>query len=249
MRMSASSRLVVPELLDELAAEDPRAERSRRDLQRIHKFMRSAAILRRLIANLRLAAPPRRIIELGAGDGTLMLAVARSLEPRRSGVELTLLDRVELLTEKTRDGYRRLGWEVRSMRMDVMNWARIAAESRYDLCVASLFLHHFEGPELAVLMQAIAHRANAFIACEPQRDALGRIAALSVGLIGANAVTRADAVKSVAAGFRGKELGAAWGEAGADWMIDEFRDRPFTHCFMAVRRGCASTPRDDADDR
>jgi hypothetical protein len=247
--MSASSRLVVPELLDELAAEDPRAERSRRDLERIHKFMRSAAILKGLIANLRLAAPPRRIIELGAGDGTLMLAVARALEPRWSGVELTLLDRVDLLTDKTRDAFRRQGWEVRSMRMDVMDWAGTAAESPYDLCVASLFLHHFEGRELALLMQAIAQRANAFIACEPQRDLLGRIAARSVGLIGANAVTRADAVKSVAAGFRGKELGAVWGDAGADWIVDEFRNRPFTHCFMAVRRGGTRAPRTHADHR
>jgi hypothetical protein len=249
MPMTVSSRLVVPELLDELAPDDPRAERSRRDLQRIHKFMRSAAILRQLIAKLRLAAAPRRIIELGAGDGTLMLAAARSLEPRWSGVELTLLDRVDLLTDNTRDAYRRLGWEVRSIRMDVMDWARNTAEPPYDLCIASLFLHHFEGPQIAALMRAIGHRANAFIACEPQRDALGRIAALSVGLIGANAVTRGDAVKSVAAGFRGKELGAAWGDAGDDWMIDEFRDRPFTHCFMAVRRACTSTPRTHADHR
>jgi hypothetical protein len=240
MPMNASSRLVVPELLDELSPGDPRAERSRRDLRRIHQFMRSASILGRLIASLRLAAPPRRIIELGAGDGTLMLAVARSLEPRWSGVELTLLDRVELLTDETRDAYRRLGWDVRCLCTDVMNWVRIDAETPYDLCLTSLFLHHIEGPRLAELMQGIAHRANAFVASEPRRDPLSRLAALGVGLIGANAVTRGDAVKSVAAGFRGKELGAAWGEAGADWMVEEFRAFPFTHCFAAVRRGRTS---------
>jgi len=42
--MAASSRLVVPELLDELTPDDPRAKRSRRDLATIHKFMRSASI-------------------------------------------------------------------------------------------------------------------------------------------------------------------------------------------------------------
>jgi hypothetical protein len=247
--MTASSRLVVPELLDELDPDDPRAERSRRDLRTIHKFMRSASILRRLIATLRLAGPPRRIIELGAGDGTLMLAVARSLEPRWSGVELTLLDRVDLLTDGTRDAYRRLGWEVRCMCMDVMNWVRVDAGAPYDLCLASLFLHHFEGPRLAALMEGIAHRSNAFVAGEPRRDALGRLAALGVGLIGANAVTRGDAVKSVAAGFRGKELGAAWGGARSDWMVDEFRALPFTHCFTAVRRRSALPPETHAYDR
>ncbi len=236
--MGASSRLVVPELLDELAPEDPRAARSRRDLRTIHKFMRSASILRRLIAGLGLRAPPRRIIELGAGDGTLLLSVARSLEPRWAGVELTLLDRVDLLTEDTREAYARLGWEVRPLRSDVMDWARSeAGRGPYDLCFASLFLHHFEGPRLEFLMRGIARRTHAFIASEPRRDILGRIAALAVGLTGANAVTRADAVKSVAAGFRGNELAAAWGRGDLDWRIGEFRAAPFTHCFTAVRRG------------
>jgi hypothetical protein len=233
--MAASSRLVVPELLDELAPEDPRAERSRRDLRIIHKFMRTASILRRLIGNLELRAPPRRIIELGAGDGTLLLAVARSLEPRWAGVELTLLDRVDLLADRTREAYGRLGWEVRPVRSDVMDWCRSDAEAPYDLCFASLFLHHFEGPNLESLMRGIAQRTQAFIASEPRRDAISRLAALAVGLTGANAVTRGDAVKSVA-GFRNKELTAAWEDAGIDWRIEEFRAAPFTHCFTAVRR-------------
>jgi hypothetical protein len=234
--MVASARLVVPELLDELTPDDPRARRSRRDLKIIHKFMRSASILKRLIATLELAAPPRRIIELGAGDGTLMLAVARALEPRWGGVELTLLDRVELLDEHTREAYRRVGWEVRSLCTDVMDWIRRESEVPYDLCVASLFLHHFDGPQLVPLMRGIAGRTNAFIASEPRRDALARIAAHSVVLIGANAVTRGDAVKSVAAGFRDRELRAAWEGAAGDWKVEEFRAAPFTHCFTAVRR-------------
>ena len=85
-------------------------------------------------------------------------------------------------------------------------------------------------------MRGIAHRTHAFIASEPRRDAVGRMAALAVGLIGANAVTRADAVKSVAAGFRDDELAAAWEDGGIDWKIHEFRAAPFTHCFTAVRR-------------
>ncbi|HEY3850957.1 MAG TPA: class I SAM-dependent methyltransferase [Steroidobacteraceae bacterium] len=234
--MAAPARLVVPELLDELAPDDPRAERSRRDLQTIHKFMRSVSILRNLIAKLNLRAAPRRIIELGAGDGTLMLAVARSLESRWSGVELTLLDRVDLLTDRTRDAYRRLGWDVRSQRVDVANWTLPDGQARYDLCLTSLFLHHFDGPQLESLMKGIARRADAFVASEPRRDALGRMAALGVGLIGANAVTRGDAMKSVAAGFRGNELGAAWGHSEADWRVDEFGALPFSHCFAAVRR-------------
>jgi hypothetical protein len=236
---------VVPELLDELAPADPRAQRSRRDLKKVHRFMRSASILLNLVAKLELAAPPRRIIELGAGDGTLMLSVARSLGSRWSGVELTFLDRVDLLTDDTREAYRRLGWDVRPLRMDAENWALLDGKAPYDLCVASLFLHHFDTRQLDSLMKGIARRADAFVASEPRRDALGRVAASCIGVIGVNAVTRGDAVKSVAAGFRGNELRAAWGSSDPDWRLEEYWAFPFTHCFAAVRRHCttAAVPR------
>src|SRR5579871_1062351 len=80
-------RLVVPEMLDELAPDDPRAQRARRDLRRVHGCMRSPAILKRLIETVSLPLARRwRIIELGAGDGTLMLRVATRLEPRPARV-------------------------------------------------------------------------------------------------------------------------------------------------------------------
>jgi len=98
-----------------------------------------------------------------------MLAVARSLRPRWSGVELTLLDRVDLLADDTREAYRRLGWDVRSQCMDVMNWLRMDAEAPYDLAIASLFLHHFEGPTLESLLRGIASRQR--LHCQrPRRD-------------------------------------------------------------------------------
>ena len=39
-----------------------------------------------------------------------LLRFARMQRPRWNGVELTLLDRVDLVTEETLAGYRELGW-------------------------------------------------------------------------------------------------------------------------------------------
>jgi hypothetical protein len=237
---------VLPELLDELAPDDPRARRSRGDLRRIHVAMGSAAILARALARVRPAAPPRRIVELGAGDGTLLLRVARRLGWR--DVELTLLDRVDLLDDATRAAYAALGWRVRARRGCVLDWARASTDrdaagagagagggagEHYDLCVASLFLHHFAPDALGELLRGVAARADAFVALEPRRGRLARVGSRLVALLGANAVTRADAVTSVDAGFAGHELSSSW--PSGPWHLVERAAGPFAHTFVATR--------------
>jgi len=235
MHMTGSARCVLPELLDELAPNDPRARRSRRDLRRVHYAMGTLSILQRTLARLQLAAPPRRLLELGAGDGTLLLRLARALHPRWTGIELTLLDRHDIVAPETREAYRQLGWRVTVERTEVLAWAQEPSTQRYDLCVATLFLHHFDDSSLGVLLPAVAARTNAFVACEPRRDWAARLGSRLVGVIGGNDVTRADAVTSVAAGFANLELTTAWPRADGAWVVDEFPARPFTHCFVAVR--------------
>src|ERR1700677_1620945 len=105
----AAPRCVCPEVLDELAPEDPRALRSRRDLRRVHRAMRSVFALQHALSRLQLAAPPKNILELGAGDGTLLFRFAAALRPRWSWVDLTLLDRQYIVNVESVDNYRRLG--------------------------------------------------------------------------------------------------------------------------------------------
>jgi SAM-dependent methyltransferase len=233
--MSPSCRRVEPEELDGLAADDPRGLRSRRDLRRVHVAMRSISNLQRAVSALRLAAQPRRILELGAGDGTLLLRFARAQRPGWNDVELTLLDRVDLVSEQTRAGYRELGWRVIFLRADALEWAAARHAGRYDLCFANLFLHHFEAAPLILLLRAVSAMTDAFVACEPRRSNLARVGSRLTALLGANEVTRQDAVKSVAAGFTGRELSTAWNTPAGDWNLVEFPAPPFSHCLAAAR--------------
>ena len=240
--------MVEPEELDGLAADDPRGRRSRSDLRRVHIALRSIANLQRAVARLQLAVQPRRILELGAGDGTLLLRFARVQRPRWNGVELTLLDRVDLVSEETLAGYRELGWQVNFLRADALEWAALRRhrsdearsdddrndERRYDLCFANLFLHHFEPAPLVLLLRAVAAASDAFVACEPRRSNIARVGSRLIGLLGANEVTRQDAVKSVAAGFTDRELSTAWSTRGG-WNLVEFPAPPFSHCLAAAR--------------
>ncbi len=177
------------------------------------------------------------MLELGAGDGTLMLRVARALGPIDAAVELTLLDRLALVDESTIEGYAKVGWRATVVTADVLQWSEAPADgaSHHDLIVANLFLHHFEGIELTSVLRAGARKSDHLYACEPRRSRFALTAAHLTGLIGANAVTREDAVLSVHAGFRDSELTKAWTSVNAGWAVREYGAGPFSHCFDAAR--------------
>jgi hypothetical protein len=229
-------RRVQPEILDHLPEVDPRAIRSRQDLRRINWFMAAQSILCRGIDAVTRGEPPRQIVELGAGDGTLLLRVARRRAAKWPGVEVMVVDRQDLVGSNTREGFVKVGWKLRVVTRDVFDWLDETPAVPHDLLVANLFLHHFAGDALERLLFGIAARSTAFVACEPRRAATALLGSHLVGLLGCNAVTRNDAVLSVHAGFRDSELTTAWPRAGS-WQIDEYPAGLFTHCFLATRSG------------
>lgn len=239
-------RTVAAETLDGLAADDPKAMRSRRDLQRVHRVMGTRSmvlhVLRGMTA-LHHKPEPLRVLELGAGDGTLMLGVARALAAEWPTVALTLLDAQPLIHRDTVKDYAALGWTAVSHVGDVFDWVagdtdRMRtghASPTWDLIVCNLFLHHFEGSSLAQLLGAIASRTELFFACEPRREWVALAGSHLIGAIGANAVTREDAVLSVHAGFQAKELSALWPGSAPAWQVQEYSAGLFSHCFRAER--------------
>ena len=241
-------REIAVEVLDGLAADDPDAMRSRDDLRRLHRVMGTPTILRRQLqamAPLPHDSTPWRVLEIGAGDGSLMLSVAGALMPPWKPVDLTMLDRLALVRDDTIQQFAALGWTTDVLVLDVMDWAHAAVDARqessamhWDLIIANLFLHHFVDGELSLLMAAIARRAERFVACEPRRSWLPVIGSRMVGAIGANAVTRTDAVLSVKAGFSGHELTTLWNRSiSADqWQLHEYSAGLFSHCFQAKRQ-------------
>jgi len=240
-------RVVTAEMLDHLAPNDPAARRSRRDLVRVHRAMGTRRVVSRglqALVSTQRAGAPLRILELGAGDGSLLLGVARSLASQWPAVQLSLLDRQNIVSPATLAGFAELGWSAQVQVADVRAWAarpNAAAPGiptpRWDLITTTLFLHHFDGGELDSLLAAAASRSDRFFGCEPSRSWLALAGSHLVGAIGANAVTRGDAVSSVHAGFRGGEISARWPQAGGQWQMQESAAGLFSHCFSAWRTG------------
>jgi SAM-dependent methyltransferase len=225
------NRVVEPELLDELPATDPRAIRARADLQRLNWWMNHAGILARELNPGPAPASTLRLTELGAGDGTLLLAVARRIGRRK--VRARLVDQQPLVTEPTRRQFAALGWEIETAAADVFTELE-QTETMCDVMMANLFLHHFPDPALRRLLALVARRTRRFIALEPRRGRAGWIASRLIGGIGCNAITRHDAVVSVRAGFAGAELSGLW-PAAAGWRLTEQGAGLFSHRFIAER--------------
>lgn len=226
-------RLLSPEVLDDLDGDDPRAVHSRKDLKRINRIMGAAGI----IVNAVAAFPgrPARVIELGAGDGSLMLQIARSLAPKWPDVHIVLLDRQNVIDQKTFKALADTGWTAELLHTDLESWIAQGEEQQFDICLANLFIHHFDAPTIRRLFAALATRSRMFVACEPRRAHFPLIGSRLIGLIGANEVTRTDAVLSVQAGFRDNELSSLWPASASGWQLGEHRAGLFSHLFAAHR--------------
>jgi hypothetical protein len=174
-----NERFVEPELLDHLSADDPETVRSRRDLRIINTMLGTR---RWLSSQLPKHA---RVLELGAGDGSM-----------RVGSCWTGLD----LVPKPSEWPESCGW-VQGDVFDASKWPKV------DVIVANLFLHHFDGDQLAWLGEQIRRSCRLFLVCEPRRHRLPMMSgALLATLCDFSPVTWNDMMISIRAGFRDDEL-------------------------------------------
>lgn len=182
---------------------------------------------------------PRTILEIGAGDGTFMLKLARRLGPPWrepcQKVRLYLLDRKPVVKQPTLAAFNSIGWQAEVIRADLRDWLAGAGSQHFDLITANLFLHHFRDDELGVFFAAFAELGNTFMCCEPRRWRPAVLATRLLWCIGCNYVTRHDALISVRAGFQGRELSKLWPGESA-FKLHEEPAGLASHLFVATRR-------------
>lgn len=230
-------RLAEPEYLDDLPPDDPRAIGSRADLRLLNRLMGHVGILGRAGHVLPAAhyhgSRCLRLVELGAGDGSLLLRLAHRWSGLGLRAEATLVDRQGVVSKETQRAFAALRWRVECVASDAFAWLERPAPV-VDVMIANLFLHHFRDELLATLLRLAATRTNRFLACEPRRSVLGLAAARCLAIVGCNAVTRHDAMVSVRAGFVGDELSALWPKT-PEWELSEGPVGLFSHALVAQR--------------
>jgi len=219
-------RALTPELLDFLAPGDPRAMRSRRDLARINWVMRQSAIMAKVLAT---RPQPNLLADLGGGDGRFLLSLAKRLAKHWPGVKAVILDRQNIVSQDTSAAFAALGWDCEVLQGDIFE---TLPQITPDIVTTNLFLHHLDDAALQRLLALVAAHSRSFVACEPRRSAFALLGARLVFVLGANDVSRHDAVVSVQAGFRDLELSMLWPRDCA-WTCQESGVFPFSHLFHA----------------
>lgn len=189
-------RIVEPEILDDLAPDDPNAVRSRKDLRLINRFMAGEAWILKQVSNMKNV---RRIVELGAGDGQL----SNALKSQQSECVVVALDLVPR-PKSAADG---VIWESVSV-LDYDGY------DEHCIVVANLFIHHLQDSELRSLGEKLKD-VRAVVFAEPHR----KKSALCMGRLifpVVNHVTRHDMITSIKAGFVRGEIEGLLG-SGFQW--------------------------------
>lgn len=199
-------RLVIPEILDSLADDDPVAIRSRRDLVLINGLMGNYRWVARQIAKTS-QDQVSEWVEVGAGDGQLATVLS---DAEAAGRTITGMDLI------SRPGSWPDSWQWRQG--DIFEGLGEGSVQHRGF-VANLFLHHFELDDLRRLGRVIDRECSRLIVSEPARHRFFYVASHLFDPF-VNGVTRHDMRISIGAGFRKGELAFALG-LGNDWEIRE----------------------------
>lgn len=196
-------RVVEPEILDGLAADDPAAVASRRDLRLINRIMGNTRWLRRAL--MLKVRPQDLVVELGAGDGALGLSLAWDGE--YTGLDLAPMP------PAWPENFDWVQEDFFTQNSDAS--ARLQGAS---VVIGGLSLHHFSEEKLRELGQLI-RGARLLIFCEPARRGWHIWQGKLLRVLGINHVTQHDLPVSVRAGFLGNELAEMLGLDLSDWSV------------------------------
>lgn len=199
-----------PEIMD--GPLDPAAhEHALRSLNRIDRLLR---VHQRLARYLRELGDPAQmsVVDLGSGGGGFLGHLARLPAGERAYKRvLAGVDRSHFALTRAR------AWQGPTVRGIVADARRVPlADASVDVVTCSLFLHHFDGPEVvAILREAarVARRGVVLSDLSRSRTALG-LTWLTTRLVSRSPVFHEDGIRSVRAAYRAGELEDLAHEAG-----------------------------------
>jgi SAM-dependent methyltransferase len=219
-----SARATDPELLD-AGVSEAEALGSLRDLRLVNAVLGGRRALVGAVLPLLEGLPAPSLLDVGCGSADLPAAVAAEAGGQ---VRVVGLDAKELHLRQAPPSVRCVVADVNSLPFP---------PASFDVVTASLFLHHFDGAEVARVLGALWSLARRALVVNDLRRALvpylfGRIV---FPWIFRSRVSVADGLLSIRRSFTRDELAAAFGQAGIPG-VEIRRSFPYRLLALAVRR-------------
>jgi SAM-dependent methyltransferase len=224
----ATTRYLVPELMDDPALDPAEHVKALRGLQRINVFSRTAQTVAEPIcrwADMRELADIR-ILDVGCGSGDVAMKVARLVSSRRgrkctvvgwdiSPTAIELARSLASVRENPAGVRCRVEFETRDILEDSET---CDPAERFDFVYCSLFLHHFCEDEAVRILRSMKERARyGLIVDDLLRSAFGLgLAHLAVRALSTSRIVRFDGPQSVRAAFNVDEMRSLADEAGLE---------------------------------
>ena len=191
-------------------------QRALKGLTRIHAITNSATQLWKLIKSQIVASgkDSASIIDVGCGDG-YMLRKFHTLA-QRDGISLQLhgCDFSQKAIDFAKDLAAQTDTPIEFLKFDVTTEDALPVQADFVIC--SLFLHHFEEPQVVKILQKLDQAANRFaLVHDLRRTNLGyALCWIGVHALTTSRVVRTDGLLSVRAAFSVAEIKQLFKTAG-----------------------------------
>jgi SAM-dependent methyltransferase len=214
-----AQRATETELLDEGVPPDE-ARRSLADLRLVNRLPGGRARLLRAVRPFLEGSEHPRLLDVGCGSGDVPAFIARAFGGRLTAVGVDLKP---LHLESAPGGVLRVVGDARRLPF---------GPASFDVVTASLFLHHFDPPQVAPLLRSLyALARRALVVSDLQRArAFYLFGRAFFPLMFRSRVSVEDGLLSIRRAFTERELRAAFAEAGIPARIR----RGFPYRLLAI---------------
>jgi 2-polyprenyl-3-methyl-5-hydroxy-6-metoxy-1,4-benzoquinol methylase len=195
------------ELLDRPDVESAVAAASYRFMRLVNRWFGGTRPVKRFLereARMPGAPRPLRVLEVGAGDCSMAIALSRRLRRRGLDVRFTCVDSCDYAAEAARRALAR----ARDDRLEFRHGDVFALEpgERCDCAVASMFLHHFPDDRVVEAVTGIRALVRGSVLINDLERSLLNLAGCWILSRGWPRAVQHDGLLSVRRGFRAAEL-------------------------------------------
>ena len=205
--MMLDRRATEPELLDRRDLDAPQVAQSLRLCATVNRFLGGTRVVRKFLEAEFRRAPtnrPLRVLDIGAGDGSIPLAVNRWARGRGRNVEWVCLERSPHAARLARQAAAAANdLRIQVIEEDILDHQ---PDEPYDCAIGSMFFHHLTDEGILALLE----RLRTFVSQSVLVNDLERCGACYRGFAAISRflapAVRHDALLSIRRGFRPGEL-------------------------------------------